>query len=391
MSDFIEVEQLPSSSELKAEDKVLINQNDDDTIVSLGELKEYCRPELATTTESGLVSTGEQSFSGKKTFTEVTTNKATVSNATIQNGNIAEATVENLRITGNLIQDGETVETEVETLKVQDQVIVTRSGATVGMGDGEYTGIKAEKYDGVNDGVLAFGPDGVARVGDEGSTQPLATREEAPTNNSLQIWDEQTQSLKSFPMGNKGQYLRQGENGLEYGSAVAVDEVQDYVDEQIQAEATLRQNAVETLDGKVNTNTNDIIGIQEELSNKSDTNHTHSNLVPFLYTSMTELGFTAGSNVSVKDFWNTLCTKIGKVGIINFGWTDANSAYVGTDANRVRINGGMLLFGMTSKPGAWQSFWAIFIDGGGSSNNITHINCTVRNDWDSLDWKLRKI
>lgn len=255
MSDFIEVEHLPSSQNLSSDDYVLINQNDDDAKLPLGELKEYCRPELATTTESGLVSTGEQSFSGKKTFTEVSTNKATVSNATIQNGNITEATVKNLRITGDLIQDGETVETEVETLKVQNQVIVTRSGATVGMGDGEYTGIKAEKYDGVNDGVLAFGPDGVARVGDEGSTQPLATREEAPTNNSIQVWDEQTQSLKSFPFGQKGQYLRQGENGLEYGSAVAVDETasEEYVNQKVQEEATFRQNAIETLDNKVDS------------------------------------------------------------------------------------------------------------------------------------------
>ena len=72
-----------------------------------------------------------------------------------------------------------------------------RDGATAALADNAYTGIQAVKYDGTNDGQLVFGKDGVARVGDIGNTQPLATRAEkdALTDGHLLQWDAAGQTL----------------------------------------------------------------------------------------------------------------------------------------------------------------------------------------------------
>ena len=74
-------------------------------------------------------------------------------------------------------------------MKIKDTLIYTRTDATTGLAAGEYTGMQAVKYDGINDGQLVFDKDGIARVGDVGSTQALATREETPNDGYIAYWD----------------------------------------------------------------------------------------------------------------------------------------------------------------------------------------------------------
>lgn len=96
-----------------------------------------------------------------------------------------------ITINGNIIQKGDTYKTHAEELYTKKDIIFTREGAISTLGDNEYTGIQAVKYDGINDGQLVFDKDGTARVGDVGDTQPLATRsekEELVGGNLLQ-WD----------------------------------------------------------------------------------------------------------------------------------------------------------------------------------------------------------
>ena len=96
-----------------------------------------------------------------------------------------------ITINGNIIQNGNTYKTHAEELYTKKNIIFTREGAISTLGDNEYTGIQAVKYDGTNDGQLVFDKDGTARVGDVGDTQPLATRsekEELIGGNLLQ-WD----------------------------------------------------------------------------------------------------------------------------------------------------------------------------------------------------------
>ena len=95
-----------------------------------------------------------------------------------------------LNINGNIIQQGSAYETHAESVYTKNDYIITRDGAVSGLGNGEYTGIVAKLYDGTNDGRLIFDNKGVARVGDAGDEQPLATREETPIDKSLVSWDE---------------------------------------------------------------------------------------------------------------------------------------------------------------------------------------------------------
>lgn len=96
-----------------------------------------------------------------------------------------------LTVNGDIIQNGSAYETHAEKLYTKKDIIITRDGAVSALGDDEYTGIQATKYDGTNDGQLVFDKDGEARVGDVGDTQPLLTRDEAAdlTDGKPLVWD----------------------------------------------------------------------------------------------------------------------------------------------------------------------------------------------------------
>lgn len=109
----------------------------------------------------------------------------------------AQTFKKDITIEGNIIQNGSAYETHAEKLYTKNDMIYTRDGATAALADNAYTGIQAVKYDGTNDGQLVFGKDGVARVGDVGNTQPLATRAEAGAivDKHLLQWDAAGQTL----------------------------------------------------------------------------------------------------------------------------------------------------------------------------------------------------
>lgn len=109
----------------------------------------------------------------------------------------AQTFKKDITIEGNIFQNGSAYETHAEKLYTKNDMIYTRDGATAALADNAYTGIQAVKYDGTNDGQLVFGKDGVARVGDVGKTQPLATRAEkgALTDGHLLQWDAAGQTL----------------------------------------------------------------------------------------------------------------------------------------------------------------------------------------------------
>ena len=109
----------------------------------------------------------------------------------------AQTFKKDITIEGNIIQNGSAYETHAEKLYTKNDMIYTRDGATAALADNAYTGIQAVKYDGTNDGQLVFGKDGVARVGDVGNTQPLATRAEKNllTDKHLLQWDAAGQTL----------------------------------------------------------------------------------------------------------------------------------------------------------------------------------------------------
>lgn len=206
----------PNDSVLETDLLYTEKANHDDAKTSMQQIKDFVYPPVADTQTSGLISTTTQAVAGKKTFqggvatsTLETSGQTTLGDDATVNGD--------LHVNGNIIQQGHSYETEVETLAVKDEIIKTRDGATTGMASGEYTGLQAEKYDGSHDGRLVFGADGVARVGDYtpasgdnpavDDTQPLATREENPTDGALQVWDSAHLSMKSIAKGTSGHVL----------------------------------------------------------------------------------------------------------------------------------------------------------------------------------------
>lgn len=84
-----------------------------------------------------------------------------------------------LTVLGDIIQKGANKITHAEDVYTKQDMVHLREGAQSALSPGELAGITAELYDGKSAGVLGFDRDGTARVGDEGDTQPLATRAES--------------------------------------------------------------------------------------------------------------------------------------------------------------------------------------------------------------------
>src|SRR5574344_485943 len=104
-----------------------------------------------------------------------------------------------LTVKGNIYQTGSEYETHAEQVYTNDNTIILRDGAVSGMSSGEYAGFKALLYDGTNNGYLVFDNVGTAYVGDEGSLQPLTTRDPSAnmTDGHTTYWDATTSSIKT--------------------------------------------------------------------------------------------------------------------------------------------------------------------------------------------------
>ena len=96
-----------------------------------------------------------------------------------------------LAILGSLNVVGENYQTHLQEVFTKNDYIYLREGAASALPEGQYAGIEAVLYDGVNNGRLVFDNTGTARVGDTGEEQPLATRAEASqlVDQSLLLWD----------------------------------------------------------------------------------------------------------------------------------------------------------------------------------------------------------
>lgn len=163
-----------------------------------------------------------------------------------------------LNISGNIIQQGSAYETHAESVYTKNDYIITRDGAVSGLGNGEYTGIVAKLYDGTNDGRLVFDNSGVARVGDAGDEQPLATREETPIANGFAKWNSDNNKFITKLL-----------------------EVSDLTDSNTLAKTEdvnkLLENKVDKVDGK-ELSTNDFTNDYKlQVENNTTARHTHNN------------------------------------------------------------------------------------------------------------------
>ena len=95
----------------------------------------------------------------------------------------------NLTIVGDITQQGSAYVSHAEQVYSTKDYIYLREGNTGALAEGAYTGFEFIKYDGTNNGRLVVDNKGIARVGDVGDEQPLATREETPINEGFAKWD----------------------------------------------------------------------------------------------------------------------------------------------------------------------------------------------------------
>lgn len=99
----------------------------------------------------------------------------------------------------DIIQNGAAYETHAEQIFTKNDYIVMRDGALGGLQPGEFSGFRINRYDSVHDGHLVMDSSGVARVGDVGDEQPLATRDEAGnmTDGAIVTWDSTNVKIKA--------------------------------------------------------------------------------------------------------------------------------------------------------------------------------------------------
>lgn len=114
----------------------------------------------------------------------------------ILNGVVA---LKRLTVEGDIIQKGANKITHAENVYTKKDMIYLREGAVTALANNALAGLIANLYDGAKNGVLAFDKIGTARVGDEGDTQPLATRAESSEmrDGAVVCWNGGKQRLET--------------------------------------------------------------------------------------------------------------------------------------------------------------------------------------------------
>lgn len=190
------------TNELKTKLENLENYDDTNIKNEINELKiSKANQEDLDTTNNNLFNLESRVEINETDISNLKVNKANKTDVVFNNFDGTQNITSNialkgdLNITGNIIQNGSAYETHAEKVYTKNDYIITRDGAVSGLGNGEFTGILAKKYDGSNDGHLVFDNQGIARVGDVGDEQPLATREETPIENGFANWDNTTKKF----------------------------------------------------------------------------------------------------------------------------------------------------------------------------------------------------
>ena len=179
--------------------------------------------------ESNLQQSKQYADSIKPTKTSELVNDSNFAKTNTNNNFSTSQTINGtLTINGNIVQNGEQYETHAEQVFTKDDEIITRDGAVGGLPEGQYTGIRAKKYDGTNDGRLGFNAKGEARVGDIGDEQPLLTRDEVENllPGQVLVWDgTNLKAVGSSEFVKNTDYANSGKPGLvrvtdKYGTTV---------------------------------------------------------------------------------------------------------------------------------------------------------------------------
>lgn len=101
----------------------------------------------------------------------------------------------NVTVTGNLTVDGTTFTSNAETVQIADNLMVVNYGE-VGAGvTAGSAGIRIDRGSAADYDFLFDESSDLFKVGETGSLQAVATREDSPTDNALPYWDAATSKL----------------------------------------------------------------------------------------------------------------------------------------------------------------------------------------------------
>lgn len=212
----------------------------------------------------------KDSWNNKANQSDIPTDYVTTN--TTQTINADKTIVGNLTIQGNITQNGSDYITHAEKIYTNNDYIIMRDGATGGLGSG-YSGFEVIRYNGTDNGRLAIGADGVARVGDVGDEQPLATREETPIDNGFAKWD--------------------GTNKKFVTTTISSNDLTD--------KANLATSTdLNALTARVGTNETNITNLQTQVTENSDDIATNMADIASLQTSKQNT-LTAGENITIEN------------------------------------------------------------------------------------------
>lgn len=102
-----------------------------------------------------------------------------------------------LYVWGNIYQNGDTYNVDAEHIRTSDEFMVLRYDASTAIAAGDISGLQVTKYDGTNDLLFGTGNDGFFRIGESGSLQLIATRDDNAdiVDGNLLKLDEATNKL----------------------------------------------------------------------------------------------------------------------------------------------------------------------------------------------------
>lgn len=178
--------------------------NNKDVITQIAILKDKLDSIPDADLTNVVLKTGDQIIDGEKTF-----NDPIVANGGVVFANSGIHVNGTLEVDGDIIQNGAAYETHAEQVFSVNDYIVTRDGQITGLPSGDLSGFHVKKYNGVDDSRLGVDNTGTMRVGDVGSEQPLATRDEVAdmTSGALVKWDGVNEKLIA-PSSNVGSDIR---------------------------------------------------------------------------------------------------------------------------------------------------------------------------------------
>lgn len=104
--------------------------------------------------------------------------------------------------------------------------------------------------------------------------------------------------------------------------------------------------------------------------------------------SMTGLGFANNEVVAPIDLWKVLFQKFGPSGQLYISWSNANAAYIGSDTNKIILNGGIFSYSCGNPQSTWKVFSGIYVDVGG---NTYTISCRISGDTSSNTWNIKTL